>query len=299
MPRPYGALLLLVSLAFATTVAVRSPVEAPGQGEPRTFRVATFNIHKGADKEGEYNLGRTISAMAALNADLIGVQEALRNHVGFGCDDQPAMITEGLRRLTGRPWTHAYVRAWITDRKECLERGRGDEIETEGLAFFAPEPIVVADHIRLSEGRIGFMARVASMPRVPVVVTHLSAGRRSQLNRAHELMLLVPWATKHGPGILMGDFNALPDAHELAPAMTMYRDAWVKADEHGLTKGVESGSTYPGRREARLDFLLQARDLDLTLLAVEVVDTSSADGLGEVSDHRPVVATFRRERPSR
>jgi endonuclease/exonuclease/phosphatase family metal-dependent hydrolase len=292
MPQVYVALLLLVFVAIST-VAVRSPAGA--RKDPGTFRVATFNIHKGADKEGEYGLARTIAAIAALNADLVGVQEALRNHAGFDCDDQPALITKGLRRLTGLPWTHAYVEAWLTDHTECLERGRGDETESEGLAFFAPEPIVAVEHIRLSKGRIGLMARVASMPRLPVVVTHLSASRRSQLDRAQELMLLLPWARARGPGLLMGDFNALPEARELAPAMVRYRDAWVEAVSHGRTRGVESGSTYPGRREARLDFVLKAVDLEFPLVSVEVVDTSLPGGFSEVSDHRPVVATFRRD----
>jgi endonuclease/exonuclease/phosphatase family metal-dependent hydrolase len=42
---------------------------------PTTFRVATFNIHKGADREGHYNLDRTIDAIQRLGAHVVGVQE--------------------------------------------------------------------------------------------------------------------------------------------------------------------------------------------------------------------------------
>jgi endonuclease/exonuclease/phosphatase family metal-dependent hydrolase len=126
------------------------------------LRVVTFNIHKGADRRGRYDLRRTIDAIASFDADLVGVQEALRNDPAFNCDDQPALIAAGLTRATGRPWSYAYSKAWITENRECLRRDRGDDVATEGLALFAPGRIVGSTSLRLSEGRIGLMARLAS-----------------------------------------------------------------------------------------------------------------------------------------
>jgi endonuclease/exonuclease/phosphatase family metal-dependent hydrolase len=289
MPRLLFVLVFLIAGAVYS-LAGRTVASPPDRSD---FRVVTFNIYKGADNENRYHLQGTIDAIAHLDADLVGVQEAMRNDPQFNCDDQPALIAEGLRRLTGRRWSHVYAKSWVTDNRDCRARGRGDDVATEGLAFFAPGHILEAGQVNLPESRVGLMARVAAMPDVPVVVTHLAASRRNQSQRIRQIETLLPWAAQHGPGILMGDFNARPDAGELEPVTARYRDSWLEASTRGLSRGVPSGSTRPSY-ESRIDYVLYAPDAPLVLESVEVVDTSAAPGAVEVSDHRPVVATFRR-----
>ena len=286
-------LLIVVPAAFMGAAAQR-PFSEPSATP--AFRVATFNIHKGADRPGLYDLDQTIDLIRHLDVDLIGVQEALRNHAGFECDDQPALIADGLTRRTGRPWTYTYAKSWVMKDRRCLDRGEGDGVETEGLAFFTPHRILAFDSIRLSDGRVGLVVRISSMPDLPVIVTHLDANRRNQEGRTRELGALLPWAVRQGPGLLMGDLNARPDAAELAPVLAQYRDSWAEAAASGRTRGVLSGSTRPGRRVSRIDYILSAPGIDLTLESVEIIDPSTVPGLGGVSDHYPVVATFR-ERP--
>jgi endonuclease/exonuclease/phosphatase family metal-dependent hydrolase len=264
-----------------------------------TVRVATFNIHKGADRQGHYDLERTIDAIWRLDADLVGVQEAMRNHPDFNCDDQPALIAEGLRRRTGRRWTHAQAKAWIIDDRRCLARGRGSDVATEDLAIIAKSPILALRSLRLSEGRVGLAVRVAAMPDVQVIVTHLAANRQNQADRIRELAVLLPWAARQGPGLLIGDLNAQPDADELIPLMTRYRDAWAEAAARGRAGGVASGSTRPFGRVSRIDYILYEPKVHLTLDSAEVVDVSALSHSGEVSDHHPVVATFLRNPVSR
>jgi endonuclease/exonuclease/phosphatase family metal-dependent hydrolase len=289
--RPVGVALFVLVLALAGTFRYHAS-SAP---EPaRTFRVATFNIHKGANRKGDYDLERTIDAIWRLNVDLIGVQEAMRNHPAFNCDDQPALIAEGLRRRTGRRWTHVQAKAWITEDRQCLKRGRGSDVATEDLAFIAAGSILSSRSVRLSEGRVGLAVRVAAMPDVPVIVTHLAANRENQRDRIRELAVLLPWAAQHGPGLLIGDLNAQPTADELAPVMTRYRDAWPEAAARGLAGGVASGSTRPFGRVSRIDYILYEPKVNLALDSVEVIDVSALSGAGEVSDHHPVVATFSR-----
>ncbi len=290
--------VMLLVVVPAVLVGASGQRVAPEPRPARTFRVATFNIHKGADRPGRYDLEQTIEAIAHLDADLVGVQEVLRNHAGFNCDDQPALIAEGLRRRTGRPWTHAYAKSWVTENRRCLERGQGDDVQTEGVAFFTPERIVASSSVRLSQGRVGLVVRIASMPDVPVIVTHLAANRQNQAGRVREIAALLPWAARQGPGLLMGDLNARPEASELVPVMARYRDAWAEAAAGGRAHGVLSGSTRPGRRLSRIDYVLYAPDVDLTLQSVEVVDPSTLPGLGGVSDHHLVVATFRGNPPA-
>ena len=178
-----------------------------------------------------------------------------------------------------------------------MELGRGKDVETENVAILSRERIVSSNSIRLSEGRIGLEVRVASMPDVPVVVTHLSANQENQPMREREIATLVPWAMHQGPGILVGDFNARPEATELGAVTARYRDAWAEASAHGRTGGVTSGSTRPFGRVSRIDYVFYAPEGHLTLDSVDIVDTSTL-GLGEVSDHHPVVATFRRTPPA-
>jgi len=297
------ALLVVASVASVWPLAHKAASLSTSNSQPPTsrrtgtFRVATFNIHKGADRRNHYDLERTIDAIARLDADVVGVQEAMQNHPDFNCDDQPALIAQGLRKRTSRPWTHVFVKAWLTDHRQCMERGRGKDIETEGLAIFARERIVASISVRLSEGRVALAVHVASMPHVPVIVTHLSANQENQPNREREIATLLPWALRQGPGVLMGDLNARPDASELGPLMARYRDGWAEASAHGRAGGVTSGSTRPFGRVSRIDYVFYVPDADLTLDSVEIVDTSTL-GLGEVSvsDHHPVVATFRRRK---
>jgi endonuclease/exonuclease/phosphatase family metal-dependent hydrolase len=288
--RRLGVALVVVAVALSGAFGHRVS-SAPDS--VRIFRVATFNIHKGADRQGRYDLERTIEAIRHLDADLVGVQEVMRNHPEFNCDDQPALIAEGLRRRTGRPWTHVHAKAWTLDNRQCLARGRGSDVATEGLAFLAAGPIVASSSVRLSEGRVGLAVRVAAMPQVPVIVTHLAANRENQRDRIHEIGVLLPWAARQGPGLLIGDFNAQPDASELGPLMARYLDAWTEAVALGRAGGVASGSTRPGRRVSRIDYVLYEPNVDLALQSADVVDVSALSG-GEVSDHHPVVATFRR-----
>jgi endonuclease/exonuclease/phosphatase family metal-dependent hydrolase len=287
-----------VPLVAAVLAAMAYAIPATRGQQADRLRVATYNIHKGAGLRNPYNLERTVAAIAAMEADVVGVQEALRNAAEFNCDDQPALIAAGLRRRTGQPWVYVYEKAWLTENRKCIEQGRGDDTASEGLAIFSTRPILSSKSIRLNVGRIGLMVRVEGMSDVPIVVTHLSPNREGQADRVRELAALLPWVASQGPAILMGDLNAREDAVELAPAFARYRDAWPEAAAKGINQGVPTGSTRPTRRVQRIDYVLYSPELNLTLESVNVLDTETVPALGpDISDHYPVSATFHR-RPS-
>jgi endonuclease/exonuclease/phosphatase family metal-dependent hydrolase len=294
--------VVFVTLPVLVAIAVLSVAERPPAtvaASSGAFRVATFNIHKGADEQSRYNLQRTIEAIAALDANVVGLQEVMRNHPWLNCDDQPALIAEGLRRLTGRRWSHLYARSWILDDKDCETHGRGDGVATEGVAILTPDRILATEQTRLPESRAALMVRVASMPDVPVIVTHLAASRRNLAHRIQQIEAILPWADGFGPGVLLGDFNARAESPEIEPLMSRYKDGWVDAWQRGLIRGPANGGTRPFGT-SRIDFVLYAPEAPLTVAAAEVVDTTTLPGLGEVSDHRPVAVTFRpRNRSSR
>jgi endonuclease/exonuclease/phosphatase family metal-dependent hydrolase len=308
----YVALLLLVGTVVSTVSG--QPSLAMGDG---FFRVATFNIHHGADRRNTYSLDRTIAAIAALDADVVGLQEVVRFHPAWNCDDQPPKIADGLLRATGQRWSYVYTRSFSTGERSCMASGRGTGPDEEGLAFFARERIVASKSLTLTEQRSGLLVQLASLPGVPIVTTHLVAGRQNQEARAREAEALLAWAARYGRGLLLGDLNATPDAGEIAGLRAKYRDAWDVALVEGRIDPA-NGPTFPaglaarplprlpsatsspdrapapGRRGRRIDYVLYDPRLHLQLVALEVVDTASPElGLPDVSDHRPIVATFR------
>jgi endonuclease/exonuclease/phosphatase family metal-dependent hydrolase len=292
---------LLITLVASALLASCLPAPGAAQAAAGTdsFRVMTFNIQHGLDGSGRYNLQRAIDVIARLEPDIVALQEVTRNHSMYRCDDQPSVIADGLRKATGRAWHHAYVQAWQVNRdRRCMEQGRGDGPNTEGLALLAPEPLEAVTHVKLWNGRIGLAARVAASGGTTVIGTHLANGgkERSIRDRTRQLGKLLPWADALGtPRLLIGDFNARPDAMELTPITKQYRDAWSEAQSSRVARGAGDGATRT-RGTGRVDFIFYTPADGLRLEWVETVDTRSLVGV-TASDHRPVVASFRLSSP--
>lgn len=257
----------------------------------------TLNAHAGVNARGMYDLPRLAQAIAAAKVDLVGLQEMTRNHASYQCEDQPARLASLLQQATGRQWAHVYKNEWVTKHRQCVDSGRGDDVETEGLALLAPEPLQGADSVQLWNGRIGLAAHLGSVPDVEFIVTHLAANVKDptanvklQNDRTRQIAKLLQWAAGRGPTrILLGDFNAVPDSPEMQPVLAQYHDAWTDASANHATSG--AGDTHKG---ARIDFIFYASSSNaLQLEHDEVLDTGALLGGPEVSDHRPVLATFR------
>jgi endonuclease/exonuclease/phosphatase family metal-dependent hydrolase len=182
-----------------------------------------------------------------------------------------------------------YEREWFTPDRSCLDRGVGNDVETEGLVLLAPGSLVNVQSVPLFNTRLGLAARTSGVP-APVIVTHLASGSAAGPDRSAQLAQLLPWATGQGtPRILIGDFNAQPGASELQPIATEYRDAWNDAVTAGLARGVVTGDSRV--RGGRLDYVLYAGEVQVD--SAEIVDTTQLLGIKtEVSDHRPVVVRF-------
>jgi endonuclease/exonuclease/phosphatase family metal-dependent hydrolase len=257
----------------------------------RSFTVMTFNVQHGIDGSSRYNLQAAIDVIARLQPDLVGVQELTRNHPFYNCDDQPALIINGLRNATGRPWAGVYVKEWFTPDRTCLDRGTGTEVETEGLAVFAPEGLQSTQDLPLFNTRLGLAARTSSVPGVPVIVTQLASGTAGFSDRVTQLGQLLPWAGSQGvPRILIGDFNARPDTPEMVPVTAEYRDAWTDALAQGVARGVMSGDTRV--KGGRIDYVFYTPSDALTIDSAEIVDTAALVGGRDASDHRPVIVRF-------
>ena len=278
-----------VAAALAARFTSALPLRNADDATPGV-KVMTFNIQHGIDGSERYHLQTAIDTIARINPDIVALVELTRNHPYYNCDDQPKLIAEGLTHATGRRWTAVYRQQWFTPNKECLQGGRGDAAETEGLGFLAPEPLEPPKFIELWNSGLGLTVKTSRLPNVPITVTHLSAQAENAPSREKQLTKLVPWVEGLGkPQIFIGDFNAFPDSPEMRPVFAGYRDAWADAVAAGTARGRLDGITH-GKH--RIDYIFYVPGNHLELLWAENVDTVPLVGK-EASDHRPQVAAFR------
>ena len=252
------------------------------------LRVATFNIQHGLNNDGVYDLQWAIRTIAALNPDIVGVQELTRNHPAYKCEDQPARIAQGLTASTGRTWSYIYKAEWTTQIDDC----KGDTPETEGNGFFAPYPISEAGSVSLWNGRNVLKTILKPGRSLPIMTTHLQSGLlpENSSDRMRQLDTLLPWTASQGAvRILVCDCNANPQSPEYAQLRAMYHDAWADAVAAGTAKGQMDGITH---KHSRIDYVFYEPGDALELVSMENVQTPALIGV-EASDHRPQVAVFR------
>ena len=279
---------MVAAAAFACgSSSASSPTAPSAAGAPNVqFRVMTFNIQHGINEAGQYGLDAAVRTIAAVNPDLVGVQELTRNHPTYRCEDQPARIAADLTAATGKPWTQVYHQEWTTKIFDC----KGDTPETEGIGFFAPSPIREEKSVQLWNGRLGLLTTLKGGRGLPVIVTHLHAGTTGTPDRLRQLDALLPWTEQQGAyRLFMGDFNSGPNSTEYQRITASYRDAWADALAAGTAKGRMDGITH---KSSRIDYIFYAPGDALELVSVETIDTRALVG-AETSDHRPLVATFR------
>jgi endonuclease/exonuclease/phosphatase family metal-dependent hydrolase len=282
-----AAVVLLVAACGASP---SSPTSAEAPGGRIEFTVMTFNIQHGLNGASKYDTKWAVDTIARVQPDLVGLQELTRNHATYNCEDQPAKIADGLTRATGARWHAMYQQEWFTHTRTCVDSGRGDGVETEGLGFFAPDSLPGPVFVQAWNGRIGLVAPVRRA-NVPVIVTHLAHGSQGHSDRMRQLDTILPWtltAGGSGPRIFIGDFNFHPDSPEYSRVRAEYRDAWEDARAAGTARGRLDGITH---KSDRIDYVFYKADNRLELLWLETVDTRSLFGT-EPSDHNPVVARF-------
>lgn len=281
-----AAIMTLALPLMAAHSGGRVAADAPGDG----VRVMTFNIQHGIDGTHKYQLQSAIDTIARINPDIVALAELTRNHPSYNCDDQPKLLADGVSRATGRHWTFIYRQQWFTPNKECVDSGRGDGRETEGLGFLAPDAMATPKFLEGWNGGIGLATEIPALPRVPIIQTHLIAQVTNAKSRQRQLAQLMPWIKGLGsPRIFVGDLNAWPEDAEMQPLLADYRDAWTEAVNAGTARGRADGISH-GKH--RIDYILFEPGGRLELLWAETVDTVPLIGK-EASDHRPVVAAFR------
>lgn len=268
--------------------------QAPARANTRV-RVGTFNIHHGVGANGDLDLTRTAAAIAALDADLVGLQEVDRNWAGRSAFADQAVD------LANRLDTHLAFGASLSRRR----RRRGDKQQREyGNALLSRFPIRNVQTTLLPRPR-GGEQRALLDTEVDVhgvvlrcLVTHLHhlmrAERLAQVERINET--ITDTSSGHEiPTVLLGDLNSAPGSAEIRTLTEHLVDSWVVGGVvGGLVAGPGGsngkGCTYSAQTPfIRIDYVLASPDI-----AVEQVRVATTDA----SDHLPVAADLRLPRSS-
>ena len=289
--RMVAAAALVAAAATATAVApagAEAAVPAVPAVPPVRAVVATYNIHAGAGSDTVYDLDRTAAAIRALDADVVGLEEAdvhwgERSHF----DDTVAELG---RRLGMRT---AFAPIYNLDPLTP-----GSPRREFGVALLSRHPIVAVqnhDLTRLSTqdpnpvpaAAPGFLEATVQIggARTHVYVTHLDY-RGDPTVRRLQVADTVAILAEDPPGanqVLLGDLNADANAPELAGLWTGLRDAWTVAPVRDGEPGLSYPATDPTKR---IDLVAVSPGVD-----VVHASTTHDPALVGASDHRAVTAT--------
>ncbi len=238
--------------------------------EPRrhgVLRVATFNVRRGTDARDRVRLGALARACAALDADILGLQEVVRGRRSTWYLDQGAIVA---RRARARHVSGPAVR-------RSRLRGYGNSLVVRGQLLDHRVLDLPRDPTR--EPRAAIVARVLVRGfEVSVGVTHLQHWPKRHRHLPHDApeqlrALLHALRARPAPRLLLGDLNLEPDV--AGPILAAA----------GFTRA-EHGPTFPADEpRATVDHI--AVD-DLVVVRAEVADQAP------ISDHRAVVAELER-----
>jgi endonuclease/exonuclease/phosphatase family metal-dependent hydrolase len=263
----------------------------------KTLRVATLNIW---NRFGPWDqrFAAIRAGVGALSPDILGMQEVLRLDPGEGDGlDQAVAIAEG----------HGYHIAY----------GRSREQRWYGNAVLSRWPIVRSEVFELprcgTDERRCLLLAVLDSPygQLPFFVTHLNwklddgATREAQVV---EVVKQVRAVQADFPAILVGDFNAEPEADEMrylrglttlgGPTRTYFQDAFALAGDGtpGYTFSRRNPFAAPLREpDRRIDYILvHGRDERFRGEPLEAKVCFDEPVAGTYpSDHFGVVATLR------
>ncbi|MGC9985192.1 MAG: endonuclease/exonuclease/phosphatase family protein [Polyangia bacterium] len=261
----------------------------------RAFRCLTLNLW-GAEPPLQRRMELVTAALRELAPDVVGLQEV--REVPGELPDQAATLA------AAAGFHHAFVPA--------MPFAGGQE----GLAILSREPILehVAfglPHAEAGERRILLSARVSfESISVWVHTTHLNyrlAHGKQREDQVQAIDSIVAARAGDTPSVLMGDFNARPEADEirwlrglvtLSGRRTYYQDAWERLhpDGHGWTWAHANPFTKPLaflEPDRRIDYIFvtpMRRDGRATIRSCRIVlDQPAADGV-YASDHFGLLA---------
>jgi endonuclease/exonuclease/phosphatase family metal-dependent hydrolase len=236
-----------------------------------TVTVTSFNIHHGQGSDGLLDLARIARVIRATGAGVAGLQEVDRHFAArSGWTDQAAELAQRLG-------CHLAYGANI----DLDPPAPGKPRARFGNAVLSRYPIARWDNTHLvrspREEQRGLLHAEVDTPGGPlhVYVTHLAASsQRDRIQQARQVVRLVG---DNDSAVLLGDFNARPDAPEIATLSAALTDTWAAAPGAGPL------APPPGAPAARIDYIFTSQRLSATWTRLSTDDPAA-------SDHLPVVS---------
>jgi endonuclease/exonuclease/phosphatase family metal-dependent hydrolase len=273
------------SLEYRPTLVVVYGVSAPPPPPPPTgpgLKLLHWNTHYGVGTDGVYNVDRIASKIAALNPDVVSLNEVTRRAYYSATDDQPAVYAQMLTQKTGVQWYYTYR----------TDNGASAGVGNIVLSKF---PIASTSYCQLSTRRVAVNAAIyVNGQLVNVWSTHLDSSTGNTMRLQEVAVLKSCTASFAEQRILAGDFNAKAGTTEIAQMKTVFYDGWLEADVRPDVAAI----SYPGNtsfgatRNARIDYVFFSRAAGrLVLKQAEVFDTRNASGVMP-SDHKPLMLNF-------
>lgn len=261
---------------------------APGPDQPPIpVRLVTFNTHHGVGEDDRHDLPRLAKVLAAADADVICLQEVDRWFGERSEDvDQALLLSRALDMQLA--WGPAIDEPRVGG--DALDRPR----RQYGNALLSRLPILISD-VHPLPGTGEPRSALRTMLELDggtlwVTATHLTT--RSVPERADQVAALAALHTEQmASGVLVGDFNARPDAPELHPLRERFTDAWELAEDRGDQAGWrfwqrDEGHTHPAHApHRRIDQAWVSAGV--TVASARVLDAEGA------SDHLPFVVDLR------
>ena len=238
-------------------------------------RIVTYNVRRCVGNDRRLDVGRVADVLAALQPDIVALQELDVGRARTGGVDQAHEIA---RRLDMACHFHAALKV--------EEELYGDALLTtypEQLIQVGPLPGHPMTRMLEPRGALWVEVEIGGAP-VQVINTHLGLVPKEQQIQARHLA--GPGWLKHphcfGPKILLGDFNA-------TGASVVYRTLTAKlASARGLAPRRTPTATFPSQLPVlRIDHLFVSPE-------IRVLDVFAPfDPLTRVaSDHLPLVMDF-------
>ena len=271
-----AALLALLGLA----AGCRTTSEPSASGPPPSLTVATYNIRHGAGMDGVLDLERTAAAIAALDADIVALQEVDDATGRCGGVDQAAWLGSRLGMQ------HAFGSFMDFDG------GR------YGMAILSRFPIESATPWRLPTGhepRVALAVEIVPPDLGPLTIidVHFDWVEDDGFRFAQADAVAARLATLDTPWIVLGDFNDTPGSRTRA----LFAELGIEG-----AKPLEATATWPAHEpRVDIDSIVAGpggsptdestprpawHPFDLTVVPEAVA-----------SDHRPVRATVTRTIP--
>ena len=266
----HWTLNVIVSLlcgGFLTLASCSAKPESSSSHPPKpaSLRVATWNIKHGLGMDGQLDLERIASVIAAFDADIVALQEVDENARRSGGVDQATWLGDRLGM-------HAAFGSFMD-----YQGGR------YGLAMLSRLPIESSQSWRLTDGnepRVALAIEVTPSSGNPITVVGVHfdwvADDGFRFTQATETMdrlgkLDTSW-------IVLGDFNDTPESRTMQGFHALGQDA---------RKPRDARMTFPADApRIEIDFIVAGPAGRWEMDDVKVLKESIA------SDHRPVIAVL-------